>query len=37
MAQTIDPAAVVQAGINRIFSKPVNLEELSAWIHSLPL
>jgi DNA-binding response OmpR family regulator len=37
MAQTIDPAAVVQAGINRIFSKPVNLEELSAWIHSLAL
>src|SRR5919109_1765239 len=37
MAQTIDPTAVVQAGISRIFPKPISLAELSAWIHSLPL
>jgi DNA-binding response OmpR family regulator len=36
MAPAIDPAAAVQAGISRIFPKPVSLDELSAWIHSLP-
>ena len=37
LAHILDTAAVVQAGISRIFPKPVSLEELSAWIHSLSL
>jgi DNA-binding response OmpR family regulator len=37
LAHTLDTTAVRQAGISRIFPKPVSLEELSAWIHSLPL
>ena len=36
-AGALDPQAVMQAGINRTFPKPFRLEELSAWISSLPL
>jgi DNA-binding response OmpR family regulator len=37
MAHTLDTTAVIQAGISRIFPKPISLEELAVWIHSLPL
>lgn len=36
VANTLDPQHVSQSGITRVFRKPFNLEELAAWLRSLP-
>ena len=36
-AQNLKNGAIVEAGINRTFPKPFNLNELSTWIRSLSL
>jgi DNA-binding response OmpR family regulator len=36
-ANALDTNAVRQAGVDRTFPKPFRLEELLAWIRSLPL
>jgi DNA-binding response OmpR family regulator len=33
----LEPQAIVQAGISRVFPKPFSLDELSSWIRSLHL
>jgi CheY-like chemotaxis protein len=36
VAHALDPQYVSQAGVTRVFRKPFNLEELAAWLGSLP-
>jgi CheY-like chemotaxis protein len=35
-AMTLDPQVVSQSGVTRVFHKPFNLDELAAWLGSLP-